>query len=266
MNIDSEYDLSKLPEINKVEFQTIINRIFAQYKEEYNEEELKNFCTNPGKIQLKSYQKFIGEYMKRYRGLLVYWGLGSGKSLGAVTVMNAINKDVLIILPASLKQNFEYYVKRYYKRGKRVTYISYNAPNFLAQVRLAASGEGNPFNNKLIIIDECHVFFQNTISASAKQAGEVLQLLLMSRDSKYLFLSGTPIVGDPFELVPMFNILRGPMDEEGNPSTDGYYALPKDIEEFYELFVSEQDNSIKNRDVFQDRIAGLVSYYPGIID
>lgn len=266
MNIDSEYDLSKLPEINKVEFQTIINRIFAQYKEEYNEEELKNFCINPGKIQLKSYQKFIGEYMKRYRGLLVYWGLGSGKSLGAVTVMNTINKDVLIILPASLKQNFEYYVKRYYKRGKRVTYISYNAPNFLAQVRLAASEKGNPFNNKLIIIDECHVFFQNTISASAKQAGEVLQLLLMSRDSKYLFLSGTPIVGDPFELVPMFNILRGPMDEEGNPSTGGYYALPKDIEEFYELFVSEQDNSIKNRDVFQDRIAGLVSYYPGIID
>jgi len=268
MNIEKDYDINKLPEINDVKFQKIINRIFAKYKTIYNEDELKNFCINPGKIKLKSYQKFIAEYLRQYRGLLVYWGLGSGKSLGAVTVMNAINKDIVIILPASLKGNFEYYVKNHYTRGKTISYVSYNASNFLNQV-LKISHTKNPFDNKLIIIDECHVFFQNTISASAKQAGEVLQLLLMSKGSKYLFLSGTPIVGDPFELVPMFNILRGPMNRDGEAnitSKDVYYCFPKDIEEFYELFVSTQDNSIKNKDVFQDRITGLVSYYPGIID
>lgn len=48
---------------------------------------------------------------------------------------------------------------------------------------------------------------------------------------------------------------------------DGKTTLfPQDYREFSEYFVDRENNRIKNRKVFQDRITGLVSYYPGLWD
>jgi hypothetical protein len=42
--------------------------------------------------------------------------------------------------------------------------------------------------------------------------------------------------------------------------------FPQDYREFNEYFVDRENNRIKNRKVFQDRITGLVSFYPGLWD
>ena len=78
--------------------------------------------------------------------------------------------------------------------------------NFLKQVEKVGR-----LNGKMIVIDESHIFFQNVISGKARQAIEVFEMMFNARDNKYLFLTGTPISGDPFELVPMFNLLKGKM-------------------------------------------------------
>lgn len=286
-----EFDINHLPEINDVQFQKIINRIFSSFKDET--EDLSDFCSRTTNVELRKYQKFVAEYLKHYRGLLVYHKLGSGKTLTAIEVMNITALDTIIILPASLRGNFETFIKSNYTANKKIKFISYNASNFLLQTLNAAINESeksisyapNPFDGKLIIIDEAHIFFQNVISGSAKQASEVLKMMITATfNTKFLFLTGTPIVGDVFELAPLFNVLRGPMNKDGEPimisrnnkhknliikkgshsEKTEYYAFPTDIDEFYELFVSETDNHIKNAAVFQDRIAGLVSFHPGI--
>ena len=59
------------------------------------------------------YQKFIREYMRQaspYRGILVYHGLGSGKTCTGIAASEALfstsNKKIIIMTPKSLRQNF----------------------------------------------------------------------------------------------------------------------------------------------------------------
>ena len=67
---------------------------------------------------------------------------------------------------------------------------------------------GNPFDNKLIIVDEVH----NLISMMAGDGsnGTILyEMLMRASNCKLVFLSGTPCINNPFELGLLFNLLRG---------------------------------------------------------
>jgi ribA/ribD-fused uncharacterized protein len=59
------------------------------------------------------YQKFVRDYMRSdspYRGVLVYHGLGSGKTCTAIAAAEALyatsNKKIIVMAPFSLKKNF----------------------------------------------------------------------------------------------------------------------------------------------------------------
>jgi len=59
------------------------------------------------------YQKFIREYIRNagpYRGILVYHGLGSGKTCSAIAAAEALygtsNKKIIVMTPFSLRANF----------------------------------------------------------------------------------------------------------------------------------------------------------------
>lgn len=262
------------PDIGDMTFYDDLYNMFADYKIDkriIEKEVVPNFCINMGaKKEAKAYQKFVADYMSsmsQYRGLLVYHGLGSGKTRTGVRTMNT-NKDmnVIIICPASLRRMWKSNVRNNKEYAKqRVYYVSYNAPNFIDQIVKV----GN-LNNKLIIIDESHIFFQNVISGKAKQAKNVFDKLYHSVGTKFLLMTGTPISGDPFELVPMFNLLKGKLyldSRERRRRKIKYLPLfPIGHTEFWKNFVSEEHNSIKNVEIFKERIMGLVSYYKGLKD
>ena len=66
-------------------------------------------------VKLYRYQKLVSDYLSPdtpYRGLLVFHGLGSGKTILSISVLsNFIKKDpdraIIVITPPGLKQNFE---------------------------------------------------------------------------------------------------------------------------------------------------------------
>jgi hypothetical protein len=253
-------------------FQSKINNLFSHFKIKNNEIE-ENFCENSSsKIELRSYQKFVGEYLKNMneniRGLYVIHGLGSGKTLTSINAIKEMNiKNVIIILPASLKGNWKSEIDKNIDKTIKINFISYNAPNVMNQYHKLGEAkikesykikEENYFNNKLVIIEESHLFFKNVISGDAKQATKLWDKLYESKKSKFLFLTGTPISGDPYELIPAFNLLRKPKS--------GFSLFPISYINFHDYFVSKEFNSIKNKEIFQDRITGLVSYYKGIKD
>lgn len=258
---------------NSTEFYNDIIKIFGKYKLDEStlkEEVTEDYCSKRRKIVAKGYQKFVSEYISDktpYRGLLVYHGLGSGKTKTAVRTMNSVDMNTVILLPASLRENFKREIQRTYKGKRKYTFLSYNAPNLLSQYqRLNPNYTFKPninnFSNKLIIIDESHIFFQNVISGKAKQAIKVFKYMLSAKNVKLLFLTGTPISGDPFELVPMFNLLRGLMEKNGKK----YELFPRDRNLFIKHFISYEHNSIKNKEIFKDRLSGLVSFYRGLKD
>jgi hypothetical protein len=64
-------------------------------------------------VEMYEYQKFVREYVQwasPYRGLLVYHGLGSGKTCSAIAAAEALlsvsRKKIIVMTPSSLRYNF----------------------------------------------------------------------------------------------------------------------------------------------------------------
>jgi hypothetical protein len=105
-NIKNE---QKYISIQRKAFSKWINQVF--YK-------LINKKRISSKSDLEIYQYFIKEYLSittPYRGLLVYHGLGTGKSASAVSVAEGLrsNKKIYTLLPASLESNFISEIKKW---------------------------------------------------------------------------------------------------------------------------------------------------------
>jgi len=67
----------------------------------------------PARVEPFKYQRFIKEYIRQsspYRGILVYHGLGSGKTCSSIAAAEALygiaNKRVIVMTPQSLRDNF----------------------------------------------------------------------------------------------------------------------------------------------------------------
>ena len=91
-------------------------RGFSKFiKETYNSymlEAAKNAVPTPSGEKYP-YQKFVREYMRQaspYRGILVYHGLGSGKTCTSIAASEALystsNKKIIVMTPFSLRKNF----------------------------------------------------------------------------------------------------------------------------------------------------------------
>ncbi len=90
---------------NKKIFPRWINETFIKYKSQSsNKREIKK-----GEFEPFNYQLFLRDLMQSsspYRGILLYHGLGSGKTCSTILITDNLNENAVIILPASLKDNF----------------------------------------------------------------------------------------------------------------------------------------------------------------
>tara|TARA_Y100000991_G_scaffold213361_1_gene198947 strand:- start:278 stop:4708 length:4431 start_codon:yes stop_codon:yes gene_type:complete len=68
----------------------------------------------------------------------------------------------------------------------------------------------NPLDDKVIIIDEIHNFTSG-LTGSGYNNIRLYELILRSKRSNIVFLSGTPMINSPYELGLMFNMIKGMM-------------------------------------------------------
>jgi hypothetical protein len=91
--------------------------------------------------------------------------------------------------------------------SNKYEFIHYNG---LKEEKIKAmTKNGNPFDNKVVIIDEVHNVISATIS-KARIMKSIYELLLFAKNAKLILLSGTPIINYPFEISFLVNLLRGP--------------------------------------------------------
>ena len=208
---------------------------------------------------------------------------------------NEPTRKIIILLPKSLQGNFEKNIKKYMKLNpransnektedfieealeKKYRFISSNASNMFTQIsKIQKTDEAiayekylgsineyinmgsNFLENTLLIIDECHNL-SGAVKNGSRNAVKLYNTIMQTKNIKLLFLTGTPIVNTPFEIVPIFNMLKGYIDKKNT-------LFPENQMEFYNLFMtgsadSEKGLQIKNKTIFQNRITGLLSYY-----
>jgi SNF2 family DNA or RNA helicase len=235
----------------------------------------KDVCSVKEKEKMREYQIFISkimDYNGPYKDILVYHGLGAGKTASTINLYNVLYNsnpgwNVFILLKATLRPNWIRELDRWLQnedkqfRVDNIKFISYDAPNadksFMDAVKNADTSKKN-----LYIIEEAHNFIRNVYSNISSKGGKRAQIIYDyiiqdKRESdgvRVVLLSATPTVNKPFELGLVFNLLRPGI-------------FPKSEAEFNKIYVSgtggfERLNPTKKNN-FQRRILGLVSYYIG---
>lgn len=107
---------------NRKTFADYIARIYLKYRKldvASEDDDGVDKCLQSGQKtrELLPYQKLVRDYLQietPYRGLLVYHGLGSGKTYSAIGVAESLlsNKKVYVMLPASLQSNFRQEIRK----------------------------------------------------------------------------------------------------------------------------------------------------------
>jgi len=288
---------------NRKIFLEFITNLFQPYREEILDSEKEISCELLGKnkggpFKLLTHQSIVRDYMTLYtpyRGLLLFHGLGAGKtcasiniaeSIAAVSVAEGIKnpKQILIMTPASLRSNYVSEIKKcgdpFYKKSQywepinvtqnpalakaianvfnisplfftktnngiawlvdnskesnyetldneqrvslnkqinemilsKYQFLNYNGIRRRNLSEISNNGTENPFDNKIVIIDEAHNFVSRIVNKLKKPDSLSMILyryILSAQNSKFVFLTGTPIINYPNEIGIMFNMLRG---------------------------------------------------------
>ncbi len=240
---------------NRTEFINFINKRFEIIKNDYNNNNktIEDSCdkqTTDGGFDIMLHQKILLSYLtldSPYRGLLLYHGLGSGKTISSIAIFSECcqrKKDVIVICPLQLKGNYIQEVEKYKsnfdlsdKVFPRIDYYGYTSSTDMK----ALSKLGKPdvkgksgFDNKVIIIDEVHSFTNKIVNAMRKKTAAensideienndmndasessfsdvipIYEHMKGATGTRFVLLSGTPVINIPFELAILFNILRG---------------------------------------------------------
>tara|TARA_B100000963_G_scaffold144839_1_gene126136 strand:+ start:4 stop:3486 length:3483 start_codon:yes stop_codon:yes gene_type:complete len=101
---------------NREIFVNFINSLFQPYKQEIEDEGSKLTCESLKQkkskdFSLMTHQKLVRDYMNLYtpyRGILLFHGLGAGKTCGSIAIAEGMKSDkqVFVLTPASLKTNY----------------------------------------------------------------------------------------------------------------------------------------------------------------
>jgi hypothetical protein len=247
----------------------------------------KTLQTQSVDFELLTHQLVVRDYLNLYtpyRGLLLFHGLGSGKTCTSIGIAEGMKtgKKIVLMTPASLKMNFFNELKKcgdvLYKKnqfwefvsivgdvtkvrmlshvlGLEPEYIQKNGGAWLMNIKKPANfaelsdseqkqidqqidhmirnkyldinynglrnehldkltngGKTNPFDNKVVIVDEAHNLVSRIANTGSKKgtiANKLYKNLMDATNTKIIFLTGTPIINTPREIAILFNMLRG---------------------------------------------------------
>ena len=125
---------------NRKRFLEKINQLFepfmqelAKTQEQISCKTLKSMGAAGEELELLIHQRVAREYLNLYspyRGLLLFFGLGTGKTVAAITIAEGMksHKKICVMTPASLKMNFFTELKRagdpLYKKNQSWSFVS----------------------------------------------------------------------------------------------------------------------------------------------
>ena len=232
-------------------------------------------CNEKFKKELNKYQEFLGQFLNYnspFKDILVYHGLGSGKTVSAINIYNVLFNNnpkwnVFLLIKASLHndpwlKDLKDWLENEDKenRIKNIKFIHYDSPyadrDFLETIKKSDSSREN-----LFIFDEVHNFINNVYNNISSKKGKRAQVIYDyiqqekkdNSNTRIVLLSATPAINKPYEFALIYNLMR--------PGT-----FPNSEAVFNQKYISNLNFTTLNessKNQFQRRIMGLTSYYIG---
>jgi len=197
---------------------------------------------------LQEHQKRLQEGAKKDPlRLLLYHGLGSGKSLSSIAAAEARPGSYTAVVPASLRPNFNKEIEKHTTKDH---------PHKVRSYTEMAMGKdlGDP---ETLIFDEAHRL-RNVGTAQTQAAMDA------ARRAKQLILNtGTPIVNEPADLAPLISMLTG--KNISRPDfTNKYVGERKIYPSFFHRLVGSSSGTepdVANKGELKALLKGHVDYY-----
>ena len=218
-------------------------------------------------FRLQPHQERVLTYLNHVRRLLLYHGLGSGKTCTSIALAVANqqpDKRIVVITPASLVSNYQDELRgscgnhvrapfdRFWIVSKDKMYHDYkDRINVLCQ----------ELKNTVIVIDEVHRLLSYTDGKQNRFFQKILDRV--GESSACVFLSATPIT-DPYKLVPLARFLLTPREFKRSSLAD-----VRTSKKFFDRYSFQ--NTIRQEkelvDIFKNRVSYFeISQRPRVIE
>jgi superfamily II DNA or RNA helicase len=215
-------------------------------------------------FRLQAHQESVLNYLNHVNRILLFHGLGSGKTCTSIALALAKyqNNPIVVITPASLVSNFMNEL-----RGECGNHVRgrYKLDDIETRFRVVSKDKMyhdykdrletlcNELKNTVIVFDEVHRLL--SYNKDAKEYTFFQKLLnCVKESSKCVFLSATPIT-DPYKIVPLARFLLTP--NEFKIST---LARVHTARMFFVRY-SDRRDLIQNEQELIDLFRNRVSYY-----
>lgn len=204
-------------------------------------------------VQLQEHQQRIAdEVTEDSPRMLVYHGLGSGKSLSALAAAEAAKKrfggNYGIVAPASLKGNFEKEIKKF---------TTGSDPEVMSYTGLAL---GKQFKEQpdTLIMDEAHRL-RNPGASSSQAAANAA-----ANAKRLLLLTGSPVTNEPSDMANLLSLIHNKniSPEEFNKQYVGQKTVWPGLMGWLRGVQPGVKPVVKNEAELRKLLAGHVDYQP----
>jgi len=198
-------------------------------------------------IQLQEHQQRIRDRIASGDNrLLLYHGLGSGKSLSSLAAAEAAGGPYTAVAPASLRQNYQKEVEKFTENSQ---------PDILSYTGLGM-GKRPGSDPNTVIFDEAHRL-RNPNTAGAQGAAQLAQ-----KAKNVLLLTGTPVTNSPGDLASLLGILHNKSIDPAKFERDfvGYKKVyPSLLSHLTGSGVGEE-SVLQNEDKLRSLFRGKIDY------
>jgi SNF2 family DNA or RNA helicase len=195
--------------------------------------------------ELQPHQKRVLKKLEDTDRLLVYHGLGSGKTLTALAAGEKLKTPLGVIGPASLRGNFAKEKQKHKIKGKTPEYHSYNKPPTVSQ------------KDKILVYDEAHRM--GRLESQRSHYPDIY------RGKKEIYLTGTPLRNEPAELIPLMRGLGVNVPRNAKAFNKQFIEEKKQKANILaRLFLNIKPGTVKrgkNLDTLTKALKGRVDYH-----
>lgn len=165
-------------------------------------------CVDFKSVNLQPHQKIPSQFILNplNRGLLLFFGLGVGKSITSIAMANCLlnkypHKHVIVLTPASLVTNYQNELKKVYPDIKE-HFNKIKVHSYVKFINTLKTNE-HASNNTILIIDEA----QNFLSSSSIRYQKLFHYSKTAY--KVILLSATPVRNEVNEISNELSLLNG---------------------------------------------------------